>query len=87
MVSVVVAPPAVGVTGLAGEKLAVLHAGNGEPVPLTLQVRLTGELYPLTAVKVTVEMPEVPGATADGVVAAGAVHGDGPVIAAVVLVQ
>jgi len=51
------------------EKLAALHAGSGDPGPVTLHVRLTGRLYPLSAVRVTVEVPEVPGFTAAGVVA------------------
>jgi hypothetical protein len=66
MVRVEVAPPAVGVTE-PGEKLLALH---DTPVPVTLQPRLTGELYPFSAVKVTVEVPLLPGATAAGVVAA-----------------
>jgi hypothetical protein len=41
MVTVEVAPLAVGVTGVVP---VTLHAGNGEPVPVTLQLRLTGEL-------------------------------------------
>jgi hypothetical protein len=68
MVRVDIAPPAVGVTGLV-EKLLALHAGSGDPVPLTLQAKLTEELYPLSSVKVTVDVPLVPGATAVGVVA------------------
>jgi hypothetical protein len=55
----------VGVTEV-GERLQV---GAGDPPPLTPQVRLTDELYPFSAVKVTVEVPLLPGATAVGVVA------------------
>ena len=66
MVSMLVA---VGVTGLV-EKLVALHAGSGEPVPVTVQVRLTGEAYELYDVRVTVEVAELPAATAAGVVAA-----------------
>lgn len=51
------------------EKLVALQAGSGEPVPVTLHMSLTGRLYPLSAVKVTVELAEVPGFTAPGVVA------------------
>lgn len=68
IVSVVWAPAPVGVTGFI-EKLVALQTGSGEPVPVTLHVRLTGRLYPLSAVRVTVEVPEVPGFTAAGVVA------------------
>ena len=42
MVSVVVAPPAVGVTGLV-EKLEAAQVGNGDPPPVTVQVRFTGD--------------------------------------------
>jgi hypothetical protein len=66
MVTVEVAPLAVGVWGLVP---VTLHVGNGEPVPVTAQVRLTGDAYPLTAVKVTVEVPEPPGLTVAGAVA------------------
>jgi hypothetical protein len=59
---------AVGVTGLI-VKLVALHAGSGAPVPVTLHVRLTGRLYPLSAVNVTVEVVEDPAFTAAGVVA------------------
>ena len=70
IVSVVfVEPPLGGVTGLV-EKLAALQVGSDEPVPVTLQVRLTGELNPLTEDRVTVELPGFPGFTAGGVVAA-----------------
>ena len=68
MVSMVCAPTPVGVTGLA-EKLFWLQAGSGEPAPVTLHVKLTGRLYPLRAVRVTVEAAEVPAFTAGGVVA------------------
>jgi hypothetical protein len=43
MVRVEVAPAAVGVTE-SGEKLLALQAGNGDPVPVTLQLRFTGEV-------------------------------------------
>lgn len=43
MVRVEVAPVEVGVTE-PEEKLLALHAGKGEPVPLTLQPRLTAEV-------------------------------------------
>lgn len=66
MVTVDVAPLAVGVCGLVP---VTLHVGNGEPLPLTAQVSLTAEAYPLTAVKVTVEVLGAPGLTAAGVVA------------------
>jgi hypothetical protein len=66
MVTVEVAPLAVGVCGLLP---VTLHVGNGEPLPVTAHVRLTGDAYPLTAVKVTVEVVELPGLTAVGVVA------------------
>jgi hypothetical protein len=62
-----VAPAVVGVMGLAGEKLEALHAGAGELAPLTLHVRLTGDLYPLYAVNVIVDVVDVPGDTAAGV--------------------
>jgi hypothetical protein len=68
IVSVVVAPPLVGVTGLV-EKLVALHCGAGVPVPVTAQVRLTDELYPLSELKVTVDIPELPAFRAAGVVA------------------
>lgn len=69
IVSVVFVPPLTGVTGLV-EKLAALQVGSDEPVPATLQVRLTGELNPLIEDRVTVEVPETPGFTGAGVVAA-----------------
>ena len=69
MVSVVAAPVVVGVTGLAGLKLVALHAGSGVPVPVTVQLSATGELYALYALRDTVEVPDDPGATAAGVVA------------------
>jgi hypothetical protein len=69
MVTVEVAVPLlVSVTGVV-EKLEALHAGKGEPVPLALQVKLTGRSYPNREVSVTVEVPDVPGLTAAGVVA------------------
>jgi hypothetical protein len=43
MVSAVVAPAGVGVTA-SGEKLVALHAGGGEPPPVTAQARLTDEV-------------------------------------------
>jgi hypothetical protein len=66
MVTVEVAPPAVGVRGLVP---VTLHPGNGEPLPATVQVRFTDELYPSNEVKVTVEVGELPGVTAAGAVA------------------
>jgi hypothetical protein len=68
IVTVVCAPAPVGVTGLV-EKLVALQAGGGEPAPVTLHVRLTGRLYPLSAVRVTVDVADVPAFTAAGVVA------------------
>ena len=53
--------------GLAGEKLDALHAGAGVWGAVTLHVRLTGELYPLYAVNVIVEVAEAPADTAAGV--------------------
>ena len=67
MVSMVCAPAPVGVTGLV-EKLVALQAGSGEPAPVTLHVKLTRRLYPLSAVRVTVEVAEDPAFTAAGVV-------------------
>jgi hypothetical protein len=66
MVTVEVAPLAVGVCGLVP---VTLHVGDGEPLPVTAHVRLTADAYPLSAVRVTVEVPEPPGLTAAGVVA------------------
>jgi hypothetical protein len=57
------------VAGLGLKLLVPLQAGKGEPVPVTLQVKLTGELYPLMESSVTVEVPDEPGLTAAGVVA------------------
>jgi hypothetical protein len=69
-VSVVVAPGvAVGVIGLAGEKLLALHEGNGVPLPVTAHDSATAEEYPLYAVKATVEVADAPAAMAAGVVA------------------
>jgi hypothetical protein len=68
MVRTVCVPAKVGVTGFV-EKLCALHAGGGEPAPVTLQANWTGKLYPLSAVNVTVELLELPGFTAAGVVA------------------
>jgi hypothetical protein len=67
-IRMVCAPTPVGVTGLV-EKLVMLQAGSGEPAPVTVHVKLTGRLYPLRAVRVTVEAAEVPAFTAAGVVA------------------
>jgi hypothetical protein len=47
----------------------MLQAGSGEPAPVTPHVKLTGRLYPLRAVRVTVEAAEVPGVTVAGAVA------------------
>lgn len=63
---VVVAPPAVGVRGFV---VKLPQVGNGVPVPATEQLSVTGRLYPLTDVRVIVEVPWLPGATALGVVA------------------
>jgi hypothetical protein len=66
IVTVEVAPPAVGVRGVVP---VTLHAGNGVPPPTTEQVRFTPEAYPSKEVKVTVEVAVPPGATGVGGVA------------------
>jgi hypothetical protein len=66
MVTVEIAPPGVGVWGFVP---VTLHPGSGEPVPVTVQLKVTGELYPLNEVKVTVEVLEAPADTAAGAVA------------------
>jgi hypothetical protein len=65
IVSVEVAPLAVGVTGL-DEKLP--QAGIGEPLPVTLHVRLTA-FEKLVDVNVIVDVALLPALTALGVVA------------------
>jgi hypothetical protein len=74
MVRVEVAAGLAGVT-VPGLKLLALQAGAGDPDPLTLQLRLTDELYPFSEVKLTVEVPLLPGDTAAGAVAAIAKSG------------
>lgn len=67
MVTVEVLPLAVGVTGFVP---VTVQSGVRVPVPpVTAQLRCTDELYPAIDVKVTVDMPLAPGATAGGVVA------------------
>ena len=70
IVTVEVAPPLVGVTGFVENAPLALHDGSGDPVPVTLHVSVTGRLYPLIEVNVTVEVPELPAFTAAGVEAA-----------------
>ena len=70
MVKVDVAPGLAGVTGFVEKALAALHDGAGDPPPLTLHARVTCWENPFNAVRVTVDVPEVPGFTAVGVVAA-----------------
>jgi hypothetical protein len=67
MVTVEVLPLAVGVTGFVP---VTVQSGVRVPVPpVTAQLRFTGKLYPAIDVRVTVEVPLAPGATAGGVVA------------------
>jgi hypothetical protein len=70
IVNVEVAPLLVGVTGFVENALLALHEGAGDPVPLTLHDMVTGRLYVFNEVSVTVDVPELPGLTAVGVVAA-----------------
>jgi hypothetical protein len=76
MVKVDVAPGLAGVTGLVEKALAALHAGAGDPPPLTLHASVTCWESAFNAVTVTVDVPEVPGFTAAGVVAAIAKSGE-----------
>lgn len=68
MVTVEVAPGLA--TGVTGVVPVTLHAGNGEPPPVTAHVKLTGEAYPSIEVRVIVEVPDAPGETVAGAVPA-----------------
>jgi len=70
MVKVDVAPPLVGVSGFVEKALEALQEGAGDPPPVTAQDKVTCWLYAFSAVSVTVDVAELPGLTAVGVVAA-----------------